>query len=55
MLEKILKSWSNWGHPVHTQDELLAWIQERNLNLTVNIVRSSLSHSECWFYDDKSD
>ena len=54
MLEKILKSWSNWGNPVHTLDELLIWIQERNQNLTVNIVPNCLSNSGFWFYDDQS-
>ena len=43
MLEKLIKSWSGQGESLHSLDELLAWIEERNQNLVVNIVPNRLS------------
>lgn len=54
MLEKILKSWSDFGNAVHMLEELLSWINERNQNLAVNIVPNRLSDSVFWFYDEQS-
>lgn len=54
MLNKILKSWSGQGDSVHTLDELLAWIEERNQNLVVNIVSNRLSESDFWLYDEQT-
>lgn len=53
MLERILKSWSGQGEPVHRLEELLAWVEERNQNLMVNIVPNRLSESNFWFYDEQ--
>ncbi len=43
MLSKLILSWSNKGESVYTLAELLAWIEERNQNLVVNIVPNRLS------------
>lgn len=54
MLEKLIRSWSNQGDPVHALEELLLWIEERNQNLTVNIVPNRLSESGFWLYDGET-
>ena len=54
MLNKLIKSWSGQGEPLHTLDELLAWVEERNQNLIVNIVPNRLSESSFWFYDEQT-
>ena len=54
MLEKLIKSWSNQSESVHTIEELLTWIEERNKKLTVNIVPNRLSESGFWLYDEST-
>ena len=54
MLNKLIKSWSGQGEPLHTLDELLAWVEERNQNLVVNIVPNRLSESRFWLYDEQT-
>jgi len=53
MLEKLIKSWSGQGQSIHTLDELLTWIEERNRILTVNIIPNRLSESNFWIYDSE--
>jgi len=54
MLEKLIKSWSGQGKAIHTLDELLAWVKERNRSLTVNIVPNRLSESSFWLFDEQT-
>ena len=54
MLEKLIKSWSGSEEAVNSLDELLAWIEERNQNLVVNIVPNCLSESSFWLYDEQT-
>ena len=54
LISDMLISWSGQGDSVHTLDELLAWIEERNQNLVVNIVSNRLSESDFWLYDEQT-
>ena len=38
--------------PLHTTEELLAWIAERNRTVHVSIRKNRLEDSEAWYYDE---
>ena len=50
---ELIKSWANTEGITSTMEHL-AWVQERNENTKVNIVKNRLSDSTQWFYDKES-
>ncbi len=53
MLEQLLKSWQMQDSPVNPNCDILAWVNERNGALAVNIRPNRLSEGGFWFYDEK--
>ena len=54
MISNILSSWIHNEKSCNETAALLTWIRERNEHTKVNIVKSSLSKSKVWFYDEGS-
>lgn len=50
-IEKILSSYN--GKPLNSLESILSWIDEKNRDLKVSIVKNKLSDSPNWFYDEK--
>lgn len=46
----IADSWSTM-EGVHTREELLSWVAQRNQNLKVDICKTALKKGDVWFYD----
>lgn len=51
VIQKLLRSYS--GKPQNTTDAILSWIEEKNNDLKVTIVKNKLSDSPDWFYDEE--
>jgi dTDP-4-dehydro-6-deoxy-alpha-D-glucopyranose 2,3-dehydratase len=50
---KIIHSWTKETDGIHSLDEILSWIKEKNKNTMVNIKRIDLDRSKYWFLDEK--
>ncbi len=50
-MEWLAKSWLHTGGILHTTEELLTWVEERNINSQVTIKKIPLSQCSPWFYD----
>ncbi len=50
---KVIESWTCISHTIHSNDELFAWIKERNENIHVDIKQMKLSDSKDWYMDEK--
>lgn len=50
-LRSIAQSWCDVDHGLHTLDDLLTWIAERNRTVAVDIHKNRLEDSDNWYYD----
>lgn len=50
-LYQIAQSWCKTESAVHSIDDILAWVRERNDTVCVNISKNHLEDSDSWFYD----
>lgn len=48
----IVESWATKSNCLHTIDNILAWVHEKNKSIRVNIRKIHLKDSDFWFYDD---
>lgn len=51
---ELFKSWHDAKGNVTTNDEILAWVAERNANLHVSIEKVDFSYDGFWYYDRES-
>ena len=54
ILFKIIQSWFTKESQIHSNREILYWINKLNFELSVQIKQCNLSDSTFWFYDDKN-
>lgn len=52
LVKKLLMSWKCTEGNVHTTEELLTWIRDRNEETHVSVRECSILDSDFWFYDD---
>lgn len=52
ILDNIFRLDDNIEIPLHSEDEILEWVKERNNKLTVNINHISLDECSPWFYNE---
>jgi dTDP-4-dehydro-6-deoxy-alpha-D-glucopyranose 2,3-dehydratase len=50
---KIIDSWTKGTNGIHSLDEILSWIKEKNKNTVVSIGKIDLDRSKDWFLDEK--
>lgn len=50
-LQSIAESWNVVTNTAHTTDDLLAWVDQRNKTISVEINKCCLKDCNAWFYD----
>lgn len=50
-LQSIARSWCITDSPLNSTEELLAWVKERNKNVSVEIHKTVLGSDSFWYYD----
>lgn len=48
---KFLTSWSCTEGGIHSTEELIAWIEDRNASVDVRIFKTEMEEGDFWFYD----
>ena len=51
-LFSIAKSWCETARCVHSTEDILTWVRERNEMVAVDICKTDLAHCTGWFYDE---